>query len=459
MKEPEQIKSIFQISSEEILLDNFFRRGKVSAKSKFFPHIYMFFFAIGWVFTFEFNFRLYVAEIFSLIGLVLIAWLSTLKRYPMARQIIGAYALWLIAIVISDFVNTTDTFDMLRNIGNPILGACSLLFVLAILSRNPNALITFLLVTVFMKGIFVDPIYGESFDYDEMNFATFREDMNYFKVRIEPFLTPFLLLVATWVGCKSLKMSILILFTTAVLYFFVDSRSIALVFLCTGLLLSLTLSKYKPKLKHIFKGGIFVALIGYLAYSVYVSYTLSYNLEGHGGKQLVMLENPYNPLELLLVGRSEWLVIPSAVYERPLYGWGSWAQDTTGWFNYLRESRLGSNSEGKSIYIPVHSTLGSVWVWSGLLGLIAMLWLFRSIVKMGIRLPYIKSNLLPVVTFFTILMVWHFFFSPPQHVRISFPIMLASLIVLTREEDKANYQRRVLSEAKGNKVRLENMHR
>jgi len=439
-------KGIYQMSAEAHL-DNSSRRGKSSAKHKFWPHVYMALFAAGWVVTFELGFRLYGAEVVSVIGLVLIAWRTTLRQHPMARQIIGAYVLWVIAIFVSDLVNATDSLDMARNIATPIVGACSLVFVLAVLSRNPNALITFLAITVVLKGVFGDPIYGDEFSDLEMSWGTMQEDMNYFKVRIDPFLTPFILLISCWFARKSLKKAIGVLVVAAVLYFFVDSRSIAAVFLLAALLLSLSLFKYKPKFKHIFKGGITAALIGYSAYSGYVAYTLSYNSEGHGGKQLTQLDNPYNPLELIMVGRSEWLVIPTAVYERPLFGWGSWAQDTTGWFNYLRASRLGSDKEGKSIYIPVHSILGSAWVWSGCLGLIAMLWLLRSILKMGIRLPDIKSELLPVVAFFTILVVWHFFFSPPQHVRITFPVALASLIVLTREEDKTNYLKKVLSEA------------
>lgn len=429
-------KGIYQMRSDTHL-ENFSSRTKSAAKYKFWPHVYMALFAAGWVVTFDFGFRLYTAELVSVIGLVLIAWRTTLKQHPMALQIIGAYVLWIIATFVSDLINATNSFDMLRNIATPVIGGCSLIFVLAVLSRNLNALITFLAVTVVLKGIFGEPLYGDSFSDNALSWEGIQADTNFFKVRFEPFITPFLLLITCLFFRKSLKKSIIFFLVATVLYFFLDSRSIALVFLLTTIFLILAVLNYRPKFNQILKACIFAALIAYIAYLGYVVYTLTYNSEGHGGKQLLQLSNPYNPIELILVGRSEWLIILAAVYERPLFGWGSWAQDTTGSFGYLQELWLGHDIETTSIYIPVHSTLGSAWAWSGLLGLIAMLWLFLSILKMVIRLPNVKSKFFPVVAFFSILMIWHFFFSPPQSVRLFFPIALASLIVLTRNKNNA----------------------
>jgi len=430
---------------------NSFSRRKFLSKSKTLPHLYMAIFAAGWVFTFEYEFRFYVAELFIIICLPMVAWLKTLRQTPTAQKILGAYVLWIFAILVSDFVNSTDSIDTLRGISTPILGAFSLLFVLAVLSRNPKSLFTFLVVTVVMKAIFGEPLYGDAFSHTTINWETFTEDTNIFKVRIDPFLTPLILLITCLFARINLINAIIFLVLTSILYFIVDSRSTSLVFFLSAIILYLIFLKHRIK-KHrinalkIIKSGIVAALIGYPMYFAYVKYTLIYNSEGHGGKQLLQLENPYNPFSLLLVGRSEWLIIPTAVYEKPIFGWGSWAQDTTGRFNYLLESRLGTDSEGFfSIYIPVHSTLGSAWVWSGFLGFIAMLWLLSSILKMAIKLPNVNSEFIPVIAFFIVMVIWHFLFSPPQMVRLFYPIALASIIVLTKEFGIGKFQRSLVS--------------
>jgi hypothetical protein len=161
------------------------------------------------------------------------------------------------------------------------------------------------------------------------------------------------------------------------------------------------------------------------------------NPNGHNGKQVKELENAYNPFSLLLRGRSEWLVWPTAFSERPLFGWGSWAEDKDGRFALLRIVLLETgtfptaNTQGQKSYIPVHSLFGASFVWSGLLGLVAMLWFLSIVISMGRRLLLSRSYLLPAVTFLLLQILWHYFFSPPQHLRLSFPVGLASLIVLT----------------------------
>jgi hypothetical protein len=443
------------MSAEANLFNNNSFKRKAFGEAKFWPHIYMALFAAGWVFTYESFFRIYLAEILSIIGIVLIPWTKTFKQFPMGRSILGAYVLWIIAILLSDWINATDFLDIIRAISNPLLGALSFVVILAVLSRNPNALISFLVVTFILKLIFGDPVYGDVFFDKDLSIESLREDMNFFKVRIEPFLTPILLVATSLLFRKSLKIAIGALFFAAVLYFYVDFRSLALVFLLTGIFLWLNLNrKYKTKFNSpsIFKSSILVFLIAYSSYVGYTAYTISYNPEGHNAKQLDSTENPYNPFALLAIGRPEWGVIPSAIYERPFFGWGSWAQDKTGEFNSLLQSKQDNNSiSRRSIYIPAHSIIGSTVLWSGLLGLISMFWLFSSILKMGARLSNVKSHLLPVVQFLTILIVWHFFFSPPQHIRITFPLALASLIILTRDVNKDNYLKRVLSETTLNK--------
>jgi len=399
----------------------------------------MFFFGAGWAITFDVGVRLYLAEVISIIGLLFVNWTSSFTRHPMARQIVGSYVLWVVAIVIADGVNEVALFDSARNAATPIIGACSLLFVLAVLSRNPNALLSFLTASVIAKGVLGEASYGDTFAELSFSFDTVTQNTNYFKVRIDPFLTPALLLVACLLARKSLLYAGAVFFAASVAYLALDARSSGGMFFLSALALVAVHFRFRPKFGSIVAVGAIAAVVGYVAHVGYVNYTFTHNPDGHNGRQLARMENPYNPVELLLMGRSEWQVMTTAIAERPIFGWGSWAIDTGYRFAYLRADRTGEVNFGGYVtsvtgdYIPVHSVVGSAWVWSGLLGFIALAWLFRSVLVMSRWLPYVRSSLAPASIFMTLFLSWHFFFSPPQHVRLSFPITLATLLVLTRE--------------------------
>lgn len=405
------------------------------------PHVFMALFGAGGALAFEVGVRLYVAELVALLGLALLPWWSTLRRYPMAGRILGAYAIWLIATLLSDAVNETAAFDTVRNMATPVLGGLSLLFVLTAVSRNPNALLTFLAATAVAKSALGEPSYGDSFADSALSWETVEENANFFKVRIDPFLTPAVLLVACLIGRKNLLLAVPVLVLACVGYFAVDARSSGLMFFGAALALVAIEFQFRPKPGQLIAAGLVALAVGYGSYVAYVNYSLNSNKDGHNSKQLARMQNPYDPLELLIQGRSEWLVMGTAISERPVFGWGSWAIDPDRRFAYLQSERSGKLEQydriGKATtwgMIPVHSVIGAAWLWSGCLGLVAMLWLLHSIFTTVLRLPFSKSIALPFAAFIAIQIVWNFFFSPPQVVRLSFPVALATLIALGSQQ-------------------------
>lgn len=408
-----------------------------SKKLPLWPHVFMALFGAGWAVAFDAGVRIYSAEVIVIAGLVVLPWWKVLHRYPMARAAIGALGLWVVAIGIADFINDTDFFDFARNLATPILGSASMLCVLAALSRNPYALLSFLAATAIAKGVLGEPLYGDDFADMPLSLASVAQDSNFFKVRIDPFLTPSILLLACFVSRKGFIYAAVIFIAAAIGYFLVDARSSGLVFFLAAMALIAIHFHFRPKFGQMIAAGVVVAAIGFGAYAAYANYTLTNSPSGHNGKQMARMENPYNPIELLLQGRSEWLVMGTVIAERPLFGWGSWAVDKDYRFAYLRTERTGVyeyasiDSARASLYIPAHSVVGSAWVWSGLLGAIAMAWLFRSIARMSLVLLSVKSNLVPAAVFLALMMIWHFFFSPPQSVRLFFPVGLAALIAMT----------------------------
>lgn len=413
------------------------RRRRFVLRRPLWPHLFMIFFGAGWAVSFDLGVRLYGAEIVTLVGLVLIPWQTLPARFPMLKKILSAYVLWVFAIGLSDIVNGTPPFDSARHMATPIIGAASLVFAVSVLSRKPSALLTFLAATGIAKAMFGDAAYGETFADQSLTWATIEANTNIFKVRIVPFLTPIAVLLACWVGRKSLLHASIVLVITSVGYFLLDTRAVGLLLFLSAIILILIHIGFRPRLNHFIIGAFLTIIVSYIFYVLYVNYTIEYNPQGHNGQQLLRLENPYNPFGLLLQGRSEWMVWPIAFLERPVFGWGSWAEDKDGRFTLLRLVLSEAGVSGSSIwnaernYIPVHSLIGAAFVWSGLLGVIAALWFLRILLSMGARLPFVNSYLLPAIAFLFIQVLWNYLFSPPQHVRLTFPIALASLILVT----------------------------
>lgn len=393
-------------------------------------------FGAGWAVTFDVGVRVYIAEVVAVACLVGLPWRDALHRYLMVRAVLSAFALWALAIAIADLVNGTALFDFLRNFATPILGGLSLLFVLTVLSRNPYALLTFFAATVVAKGALGEPLYGDEFADMTLSMASVAQDSNFFKVRIEPFLTPAILLFACMKSRKGLDTAAAIFLAAAIGYFLLDARSSGLVFFLSASAVFAIHHRIRPKLGSIVIASIGAAIIAYVGYIAYAKYSLTQNPYGHNAKQMARMENPYNPLELLIQGRSEWLVIGTAIAERPVIGWGSWAVDKDNRFTILRNERsgldYGSIDRSKPLpYIPAHSVIGSAWLWSGLLGAIALVWLLRSLGVMGLRLVTVNSILVPAAVFLAFLAMWHLLFSPPQMVRLFFPVSLGALIAIT----------------------------
>ena len=416
------------------------KRLRYPANKKMWPHLAMALIGASWAIAFDVGIKLYLAEALAVAFLPIVAWRRVLAYYPSARSIVFAYSLWVIAIIVADTVNSTPYFNTLRNVGTPILAALSLLVCLVFVSDRPTSFLTFLAAMAMSKAIFGDPANGEKFRDLEFGFAAILQDFNYVKVRIAPFLTPLIALLACLLYRSSVLAAALVILAASVFYFAVDARSEGLTLFCGLLLFVGAVSGFRFRASKIGLFAVVFSILSYIAYITYVNYTFQYNPAGHNGLQLATMENPYNPVELLFIGRPEWLVIGEAIYERPVFGWGSWALDIDNRFSNLKIDRLNApwgdrlDSADTWRYIPVHSMIGTGWVWGGMLGLAALLLLFRAILKLFVKLPKSKDLLMPALCIFSAQLLWHFFFSPPQFARLMFPAILAALIVTTHSE-------------------------
>lgn len=122
---------------------------------------------------------------------------------------------------------------------------------------------------------------------------------------------------------------------------------------------------------------------------------------------------------LLLAGRSEILVSLQAIWDSPIIGHGSWAQDPYYVFLYFGELTARGLASPVDYYIanfgyliPTHSYIFGSWVEAGVLGLPIWIWLLTLVAKSlyGIlKKNDISSQLVALPVF---LLLWDIPFSP-----------------------------------------------
>jgi hypothetical protein len=382
--------------------------------------------------------RVYGFEILAILVLFLGYWRGLFSTYPMLRTILSTYALWAVAIVIADLVNQTAFIDSARHLATPVLGGLYLISVLSIIHKRPRSVLTALIAAAVGKAVLGDAGYQQDMALGSLTFEQIQADTNLFKTRVEPFLSPLMIFTAWIIGRRSARNAAMVFLMTALLYLFFDTRSTALIFLLSGLTLLYFTKQRHLSARKVLSRSALILLLSYPLFLGYTEYTLRFKPDGHHGKQLQAVDNPYNPFDVLAVGRSEWLVMPKAIAERPIFGWGSWAEDRTLYFQalryeLLRDQTFKPSQEIGKYYIPAHSLIGAAWLWSGILGFIAMIWFLRIVLRMTLQLIKTRSDLLPIAIIGIYGIFWSFFFSPPMVMRLGYAGTLALLLVLTRE--------------------------
>lgn len=407
--------------------------ARVSTNS-YWPLVLMLAFGFGWAIALELQFRVYLSELVVLAALPFLRWRNLFGDYRALGRVMMCLSLWLVAIISSDLYNQTALIDTLRAGSTPLIAAASLLFALACIHRNARSLITFFFGIALGKFIYGEPFYGEEWASRAIDLTSLFE-LNYFKARIEPFLTPALLLGLVWLGRKRPNRAILPALIIGIAYILLDARSVGLFFLAASGVFFLDLRGRRFSRPAIAIGAALLVAAFFALFTVYADYALRNNPTSQTGMQLARVENPYNPVELLRVGRSEWSVMPDAIAERPIMGWGSWAIDPRNRYNFLEAERVGGlyiaaeQFEGPA-RIPFHSVIAAAWLWSGLLGLASMVWLTVVLVRLGKAAGSRRTIQWFLTLFLSAQMAWALLFSPPQSVRTQFPIAIAMLLYL-----------------------------
>lgn len=394
-------------------------------KNKFFLALY----AATTIVFIDFIGRLMLAEIIALINLPFINIRKLVKKYEGLKIVLSALAVLLVALILSDIINKSASSDFLRGWSVIIFAMISTIFFVHHLSRNPNSVIYYLFALFMVRMIF-----GEG----ELELSQWVQNTNYFKVRFVGFLNPAIMIIGYYLYKKDRTLLVNILFVLyGIVCMIMDARSNGLIFIISSFILYLKTTKIKFTRARILSFSLASIIILYTGYVFYVNQVLNNNLGGTNARtQLSLASNPYNPFELLYYGRSQVFISLEAISERPILGYGSWAKDRTGEFARFSAQLSNINYIPNDRYwIPSHSLILTTWLYSGIIGFLALVYLLFNLMKQAfITLKNREMNTLtPILTILTIDMIWNMFFSPFGLLRTSFPIFAALVIVSYRQ--------------------------
>jgi len=123
---------------------------------------------------------------------------------------------------------------------------------------------------------------------------------------------------------------------------------------------------------------------------------------------------------VLLGGRPEIQVSAVAVWDSPILGHGSWAQD----YKYIEmlndieveqgipfELEFVESSSGGGL-IPSHSHLMGAWVWAGILGAVFWAYILWMAFRGTLRVAILRPPMAPLFAVLVPAMIWNILFSP-----------------------------------------------
>lgn len=366
--------------------------------------------------------QLYGSELIAILLFPYRKIVPTFKRYPILANIGFLYLGLLMFLIFSDLViNKTSPQNYVRGWASICFSYISLFFLTYQLSRNKKNILYYLLFYTISFFIFRD-------SYDDLIYSD-RTDT--FKIYYMSGVNCIVLLSAYFSRKFSLKFPILIFLVYAVACLVWDARSNGVIFFISALLLTTKLVKIrftKPRL--ILIGGALLILLSF-SYIFYVDSVLSGQLSGNNSQQLKRVENPYNPVNLLMLGRSEVFVAMSAIEDNPIWGYGSWAEDKTGKYARMQSVLQDlDHVDDSNDLIKSHSIIFTAWLWAGLGGFFCLFAIYVLITKRFIRIFSLGSSpFLVILLPLSLEMIWHCIFSPFGHLRETVPLIFALIIV------------------------------
>lgn len=384
-------------------------------------------FEIGFGIKFHIIGEISISELFLLYYFITNFFSDSIRYNKDFNHIFHLYIALLVAQCISEIMVNNRFNNSLKGVSVTIISFCHLYFLIKVFIKN-RLLAMWALVGILLQGF----IFGSDIDGDA-NDALSGEDASFLKFYIAPTITYILLIYSV---LRPKKTTSILFIYIGIFFIIAGARSSGLIVFFTGSISWILSNRKRISKRTVYKYSLFVFIFGYCTYFFYVNNIFSGNIKSGNSKQLFRTENPYNPINLLKIGRAETFVGWQAFMDNPLWGHGSWKLDSETGYKYttLRYQIQNWDSEKKIIYlstdrIPCHSVIMGWGTYNGIFVFIIGLLLILFIYKRGfVALKNFDS--MGMLQLFCLLQgSWHAAFSPPSHFRYTLPFYMALFIV------------------------------
>ncbi len=356
-------------------------------------------------------------------------------RYDHTSKNIACFYVIMIVIQIiwAIYFSETDKMTQIKGIMVTFSGLLFFLFYYPIIRDKPS------LLKWYIFGEFI-----ASFFYIDM--IAIREEggeeEQIWKFQIFPRIVRLTIMLYLFsVNSKFINKTFPIIFVgVGLLGLLTGARSAGLSLLTPGVFfIALQYVKRRTKIKYaLFIGGIAL----YLIYSqFYVPRVLDGRITGGNTEQLLKVENPRNPFNLLLIGRSDSFVPFYAFFDKPLTGWGLGTSDPDYKYHYLQQELVNQEDEFDvnnvvRETIPGHSVWGSYSCSYGILMFITIFLFIAYIFRLCYRYIYLTGKYKLYCIYLAYAIIWSFLFSPYPTLKTTLSINMAFLVALLISQKK-----------------------
>lgn len=384
-----------------------------------------------------------LSELWVFMMVPFLKWKLIFKNYSIIRTLTYLYIALLISQGFSEFINGNSPMNWMRGIMVTVTSYLSLIYLFDKL-RKDSSLIVLILIALLIKNIIyltAPNIAGSSVDIDLQSIESMQ---NNFKGRIGPILNSFSIILSYFLLKRKLKKLTFIFFVLMALVFITnDSRSAGMILFLTGVFIFMGSRMFVNKVKTIV-GAIVISSLFYVGYIYWINGVLNKEIGGsHSYNQAIRIENPYNPFNLLMTGRAEFVVGLEAFKDKPWFGHGAWALDHTGRYRKMLIDVQGSaKGEQRKLFfenimksnglIPSHSILIGMGKTNGIIAFLLVLGIVLYVLGKGMKIynKYADGRYVAILLTHIFTIAWSALFSPISLFRLLLPISFAIVLSL-----------------------------
>ncbi len=344
------------------------------------------------------------------------------------RLLTWAYLALFVFQVISEYMVGNVLSNALRGLAITVVSYLHFMFLAYLLVRQKSLILVLVLSQIMMKLIF-----GTDFEERSVEEIMEGEAAAYLKFYLAP-LTILVFLFASIIFYRHRNFTLLFS-ALGCLFILLGARNSGGMALAAGLITYILEHRafIKSRKKQWLSFAIACAL-GYGFYVYYVNQVLSGVITSGNSRQLFLCENPYNPLELLMAGRSEMWVGWQAFMDKFWFGHGAWPYDPSGKYQrmmYAMHDEMRKLPLDTNYLIPSHSVLVGCGMMNGVFAFLAMAYIVFFFLKRGV-LSFVRCEKAYklVLVYYVFNLLWTTLFSPQSHFRLSMPIAFAIIFVI-----------------------------